>query len=306
MSTHILQSPAWAAVRKLQGQRPLWIDSTLVLIKDLSPFPKNMGMAWQVDMNKVNWSELVKQAKQHKLSHVQLDPANLKGSIDINRVKATLIQTTSLIMRHNVVIDLTKSEEQLLAAMKSKFRYNIKLGIKHGVKVDFRTDEPALEIFLKLFFQTVSKQKYFGRNPDYYRQIWQTLLPQNKVLIAIASYNGQPLSAWMLFKDGEALYYPYGGSSDEHREVMANNVLVWEVMQWAKQNGFKSFDLWGIHKPRTDGKDDGYTRFKLGIGGDVVEYAPSYDLVIDWFWYIAFRLANSLRWLALKLNQVIR
>jgi lipid II:glycine glycyltransferase (peptidoglycan interpeptide bridge formation enzyme) len=209
-------------------------------------------------------------------------------------------------MRHNVVIDLTKSEEQLLAAMKSKFRYNVKLGLKHDVKVTFRTDDAALEIFFKLFFQTVGKQKYFGRNPEYYRQIWRTLQQKNQVMIAIASYNNQPLSAWMLFKDEEVLYYPYGGSSNEHREVMANNVLVWEIVRWAKLQGFKQFDLWGIHKPRPDGQDDGYTRFKLGIGADVIEYESSYDLVISWFWYILFRIANVLRWVALKLGKLFR
>lgn len=64
--------------------------------------------------------------------------------------------------------------------------------------------------------------------------------------IAIAYYEGKPLTAWMLFLGEKVIYYPYGGSSDEHRNVMSTYGLVWQIIQWGRENGYEYLDLWGL------------------------------------------------------------
>jgi lipid II:glycine glycyltransferase (peptidoglycan interpeptide bridge formation enzyme) len=306
---HFLQSKSWADVRAAQGHKPVWIDDALLLVKKL-PIG-SMGYMPQVTLKDLNWEKLSDAARSMHLTHVQLDPADLAAAYTIPIAvleNYNLKPTESIFYRYTRRIDITRSEEELLAQMHHKWRYNIKLALKRGVKVRITDDDRDLETFLKLFFETVERQKYFGRDPEYYRTIWKILKPQGKVKIATASFEGKDLVTWMLFVDDGVIYYPYGGSSTEHRDVMPTYALVWEITQWGKQNGYHTFDLWGTLGPNADEKDKefGFHRFKSGFGGEEIEYAPSYDLVINPMLYNLFKVGNSLRWFLLKLKKLIR
>jgi peptidoglycan pentaglycine glycine transferase (the first glycine) len=192
--------------------------------------------------------------------------------------------------------------------MKPKTRYNVRLALKKGVEVSIRDDEEAFNTFLELFFATVRRQNYFGRGEDYYKQIWKILQPAGKAKIAIASYEGIPLTAWMLFLGENVIYYPYGGSSDQHRNLMATYALVWEIIRWGKGKGFKYLDLWGTLGPnaKESDKDFGFHRFKTGWGGEELAYVQSYDMVISRLWYNLFKLGNGLRWASFKLIRIFQ
>jgi lipid II:glycine glycyltransferase (peptidoglycan interpeptide bridge formation enzyme) len=111
--------------------------------------------------------------------------------------------------------------------------------------------------------------------------------------------------AWIVFVYNDALYYPYGSSSSEHREVMASNLMMWEAIRFGKKLGLKRFDMWGALGPYPDTKDAwfGFHRFKQGYGGDLVEFVGSYDLVIDPFLYQAYKIADKARWLYLRMRK---
>lgn len=263
----------------------------------------------QVDLELIDWGELEKIAQQHQVTHIQLDPHNLVTEFKLGteeKRRNRLRETAATYYRHTSVLDLRKPEDELLAGMKQKTRYNVKLGRKNAIKIELSDDTEALGIFLKLFFETVSRQQYFGRAPEYYRQIWQELQPVGKVKIAVASYEGAPIIAWMLFLDNNVIYYPYGGSSDEHRNLMANYALVWEIIEWGKQNGYHYFDLWGTLGENADehDKEYGFHRFKIGFGGEQITYLPAYDMVISPFWYRLFKLANTARWVLLRVKKI--
>ena len=99
------------------------------------------------------------------------------------------------------------------------------------------------------------------------------------------------------------MYYPYGASSREHREVMAPNLLLWKLIKWGKQHGIKTFNLWGALGPNPDSHDSwfGFHRFKSGFAPKLVEYVGSYDLVIQPFLYKLYCIADSIRWRILKM-----
>ena len=100
----------------------------------------------------------------------------------------------------------------------------------------------------------------------------------------------------MLLNFGDTLYYPYGGSSKSHPEVMANNLVAWEAIKLGKKLGLKNFDMWGALGPNASPKDPwyGFHRFKNGYGGKLVEYIGTYDLVFDWPIYIMFTIIDKL------------
>ncbi len=202
----------------------------------------------------------------------------------------------SLFTKYNFVLDLTKSEEELLKNMHPKTRYNIKVAQKHAVKVEERVDDKGFKIYLELYFETTKRQGYHGHNKYYHQQVWNELKRTNAARLLIAFYQKQPLTAWMLFSFKDNLYYPYGGSSKSHPEVMANNLIAWEAIKLGKKLGLKKFDMWGALGPDADPKDPwfGFHKFKMGYGGRLVEYIGTFDLIFDWPIYLLFTAIDRL------------
>lgn len=188
-----------------------------------------------------------------------------------------------LFTKHNFIMDITQSEEELLANTHSKTRYNIRLAEKKGVTVEERTDDEAFEIYLKLYFATTKRQNYYGHSEGYHRKAWKILKAASMARILIGFYHKKPLTAWMLFNFKDTLYYPYGGSSTEHKEVMSNNLVAWEAIRLGQKMKLKKFDMWGALGPDADTRDSwfGFHDFKRKYGGELVEYVGAYDLVFN-------------------------
>lgn len=301
-------------------------EKTLMSVKPLpGPFP-SFGYMPQVEVKTTDWGRVVAKAKELKLSHILVDPVDNRSELQSSELTQKLqlagvgsATNLGLYYRQTTRIDVSRDDTGLKEQLKKKHRYNLKLSQEAGVQVRVSfaqsgdSDQNAentqadkdLETCIGLIMETAKRQKYFARDPEYYRTIWNVFKQHGgesgaKVGIAIAEYQGQPLVTWMLYAYGDTVYYPYGGSSDAHRDVMPAYSLVWEVIQWSRANGYKYFDLWGTDE---ENPDSGFTRFKLGWGGEVVTYAHSFDVIISPFWYTAFRLSNGLRWAALRLKK---
>ena len=125
--------------------------------------------------------------------------------------------------------------------------------------------------------------------------------------LLLANYKKKTLVAWILFTFKDTLYYPYGASSSEHREVMASNLLMWEAIKFGKRLGLKNFDMWGSLGPNPNPKDPwfGFHRFKEGYGPRLVEFVGSYDLVINPTNYQLLKALDKTRWAYLRLRKII-
>lgn len=209
-----------------------------------------------------------------------------------------------LFTRFTFQLDLTKTEEQLLAGMKPKTRYDIRLAQRHGVEVIKDNSQKAFEIYLKLLLETTRRQRFYAHTPQYHRLLWETLASTDIYHLFLAKYKGRSLAAYVFFTFNNVLYYPYGASTRIHREVMAPYALFWEAIKFGKQKGCRVFDMWGTPGPNPDPKDPwfGFHRFKEGFGAQLVEFVGTYDLVIDRFCYSLFNLANTFRWKFLRLR----
>ncbi len=239
---------------------------------------------------------LKKIGKENNCAFIKIEPDVIASEAKQSIPKQFLSSPKPLFTKYNFVLDLTKSEEELLKDMHSKTRYNIKLAQKHGVIVEERLDDQAFKIYLKLYFETTKRQGYHGHNENYHRKVWETLRDARMTRLLIASLNKEPLTAWMLINFKDTLYYPYGGSSKSHPEVMANNLICWEAIKLGKKIDLKKFDMWGALGPNANASDPwfGFHKFKQGYGGKLVEYMGTFDLVFDWPIYLAFTAVDKL------------
>lgn len=204
--------------------------------------------------------------------------------------------------KHTFMLDCTKTESELLSSMHSKTRYNVGLARKRGVTVQEDNSPGAYNEYERLSDETTARQGFYAHNHTYHRTLWSLLYKAGIAHIFTAVYNRQTLAAWMVFSWKQRLYYPYGASSREHREVMAPSLLLWEIVRWAKAHGCTEFDLWGALGPNPDTQDPwyGFHKFKQGYNPELVTYVGSFDLVIRPFLYRIFILADTVRWVILN------
>lgn len=251
-------------------------------------------------------------AIDEKAIFVKFEPDVYQKTYDANNNPAALtddINFPNLLVSPKVafypfsyVVDLTKSEEELLAQMHSKTRYNIKIANRHDVQIKEATNDKGFEIYLKLLFDTTKRQGFYLHSENYHRQLWKTLKPTGIPHIMLAEYQGQVLSAFMLFTLKDKLFYPYGASLDIHREVMAPTLLMWECIKFGRSHDLKYFDMWGSLGPDAKETDNGYGfhRFKQGYGGQLVQFVGTYDLVVNQNLYKFYNLVDKYRWQFLR------
>lgn len=244
--------------------------------------------------------------KKHNLIFIKIEPyVEKNATINSKLLTNKLIESSHpLFPEWTQILDISKDEETLLKNMKSKTRYNIRLAEKKGVVVKEESNEEGFEKFIKLYFETTDRQKYYGHTKQYHKIIWDHL--KNGIAhIIIAYFDGKPLSAYELFYFKNILYYPYGGSSEEHREVMASNLIMWEAIKLGKKLGATSFDMWGSLPSNYDQNASwsGFTKFKEGYGTSFLEFVGSYDLIINSLLYQGYNVAHSLRTTVLKLKK---
>ncbi len=205
--------------------------------------------------------------------------------------------------QNTVLIDLSASEEEMLARMKPKTRYNVRLAEKKGVVLRVGTLED-LPMLYKMYAETSVRDGFVIRDEEYYKTAWGIFMQpggQPSAVPLIAEVHGEPVAAIFLFMFAGRAYYVYGMSRNLHREKMPTYLLQWEAMKLAKAGGCTAYDLWGA--PEIFDESDsmwGVYRFKEGLGGEVVRTLGAYDFVPNQLWYKLYaevmpRILNAMR-----------
>lgn len=231
-----------------------------------------------------------------------------------------------LFTKYSFQLDLSPSEETIFSQMLPKTRYNVRLAQKNGVTVTENNSPEAFEEYLRLSKETTDRQHFYAHDEQYHRLMWQTLQPSGIARLLTASISSRHselactepaecgsesvqkvLVAWILFLFHDTLYYPYGASSSQQRELMASNLMMWEAIRFGKNQKAKMFDLWGALGPSPNSKDPwyGFHRFKEGYSPKLVEFLGSYDLVVKPQLYFLYNLIDKLRWIFLKLKSYL-
>ena len=179
-----------------------------------------------------------------------------------------------------ILLDLTPGEDTLLANVKEKWRYNIRLAGRKDVRVRIAGTVEDVRNWYSLLHTTSMRDNFGIHTLKYYLRAWQILVPCNQAQLFLADYNGQLLAGIFVGLMAKQAIYLYGASSNEQRQLMPNYLLQWEAIRWAKREGAVTYDFWGI--PETDNQGvvmAGVYRFKSGWGGRVVRFPGNYEYV---------------------------
>ncbi len=306
IATHPLQTSAWAEFRREWGNEivetpygiltihPLPFTSYRIGIFEKGPMPVNEMV-----------EDLVRIGKENNLVFIKLEP-NYPVKKD-SMACADKAKAVNLLTKYGAVpgktvftpttfwIDLKPSEDELMKSFSSKTRYNIRLGGRNGVTVKEDNSEKAFNKYLDLTAETVERQGFYAHSRKYHKLMFAILRKAGIAHLLAATYKGEIITTWILFAWKDFLYYPYGASTEKYKNVMANNLMMWEAIKFGKSLGLTTFDLWG----REEGK--GFTKFKEGYNPHVIEFLGTWDLVINRSIYTIYKIAEWIRWPTLKI-----
>jgi len=330
-----LQTEEWAKIKAPIGWRPIFesrprntdsIESAgMMLIRSFHHFPFTIAYVPRGPL--VDWTnpssyqktlfDLIQKAKDQNAIFLKIDPdlpigRGIPGTEsdrpDLTGMAVQQYLSThgwrfsqdQIQFRNTIEIDLSPSEDQLLARMHQKTRYNIRLAEKRGVQVEKADENDWLTIY-RMYAETADRDGFIIRPWEYYDRVWSILSDAHMATCLKAVMDGTIIGAIWVIGFGRKAHYLYGMSSSIHRELMPNHLLQWKGMLLAKEQGREIYDMWGA--PNEFGGTDslsGVFRFKQGFGGDVIRTLGAWDYSINYPMYKEYtsilpRVLNLLR-----------
>ncbi|MBE3559648.1 MAG: peptidoglycan bridge formation glycyltransferase FemA/FemB family protein [Ktedonobacteraceae bacterium] len=266
-------------LRRSAPHLPLWLGH-------LAYIPRGPVIDWShPDLCSAFFRQLDDYLSGHGALALWLEPdeeaGTPAGELVGKRLDALPVQPVRAVQPvRTIVVDLAPAEEELLAKMKEKWRYNIRLAMRKGVTVRVAASEQDVYAWYRLLSVTAERDRFGIHTVDYYLRAWQMLTVQDRARLLLAEYDGQVLAGIFVSCFARQAIYLYGASSNEQRNLMPNYLLQWEAMRWSKQKGAATYDLWGI--PETDAPEEamaGVYRFKSGWGGRIIRFVGAYERV---------------------------
>ena len=293
-NAHLLQMGEWGELKSAFGWKPVRLISddgagSQILFRRL---PLGLTLAYMpkpVFSNKLLgdefWREVDSICKKYRAVFLKVEPDFFGGD-------AGKFPSAFKISQHNIqpprtiIVDIRGAEEEILARMKQKCRYNIRLAEKKGVTVRAWDD---LDGFYQMMQVTGGRDGFGVHALEYYRRAYELFHPIGVCELLVAEFEGKPLAALTIFAHGKRAWYVYGASNDRERNRMPTYLLQWEAMRWARAKGVEEYDLWGVpdeneekleaeFETRHDGLWGVY-RFKRGFGGELKRASQAMDRV---------------------------
>jgi peptidoglycan pentaglycine glycine transferase (the first glycine) len=299
---HIMQIGAWGEFKTDFGWSVFRVihnkTGAQVLIRNLpmgfkfAYIPKGpVGYEW-LDI----LPEIHQLCRDRNVFFLRIEPDNWES--DNNQPQGTeseFIPGDSIQPRRSILVDLKPSEDEIISRMKQKTRYNIRLALKKGIKIERSKDVGK---FYSLLKRTGERDQFGIHGLGYYQKAFDYCSNQHACELFLATYQGKPLAGIMVFTKGVRAWYFYGASIEEERERMPTYLLQWEAMRWAKNSGCLEYDLWGVPDEDENTLEEGFMnrsdglwgvyRFKRGFGGQVMRSAGARDYVYSPIQYRMF------------------
>ncbi|EKE10818.1 MAG: hypothetical protein ACD_15C00195G0009 [uncultured bacterium] len=242
--------------------------------------------------------EMVDLARKNKAGWVRIEAATeeilelIKKSMDFKIVKAP----HDMQPREIFIMDIEKKEEDLLAQMKAKTRYNIKLAEKKGVEVIMSREKKYLDRFFELVEITAKRQSITSHSKSYYQNMIESI-PEENIKIFCGKFEGQIIAANLVLFFNETATYLHGASDDNFRNSMAPYLLQWRQIQEAKKSGAKKYDFGGIKTTSEENSWAGITRFKRSFSPKTQPFVfpGAYDIIISATKYNLYRFIQKIK-----------
>ena len=165
-----------------------------------------------------------------------------------------------------------KTEDEIFAGFHSKTRYNVRLAIKKGVEVKEGTRED-LKDFHKIMIETGNRDGFITRPLSYFEKMYDNMVPDGHMKLLMAYYDGKPISGVIPIFYGNKTWYLYGASSNQHRNLMPNYLLQWEMIKMAIARHDDIYDFRGVSGVVDKNHPQyGLYRFKKGFGAKFTEF----------------------------------
>jgi lipid II:glycine glycyltransferase (peptidoglycan interpeptide bridge formation enzyme) len=305
---NFLQTSTWGKVYEKDGKKVFYlglfedkklIGSSVVILKPAKrgrylEIPGGPLLDWDGNIKALRFflKEIAKLAEREKCVFVRMRP-NIPDTEQHRKLAERLKLVKSpmhLHAEHTVMLDITKSEEELMTEMRRQTRYEVRRAQKLGIKVSYETSEKAFNDFYDLQLETAERQGFIPSTRH-------LIMAQHKVFgdkarIYTATLDGKVLAKGeILLQAPEAIYHEAASTLDG-RKLPGAYALQWQIIQDAKALGLKRYNLFGIAPPNSPHhRYAGVTTFKTGFGGEQLAYLSAHDLVIKPFHY---RLVHAL------------
>lgn len=291
----------WQVTRLVVEQNGQWVAGVQMLIKPLPLsltslvyVPRGPLLFWNDEaVTKTLLEAMHTVARRHRAISLKIEPP-LRFTPDMQQpLQACGFQRSQFTNQPqcSMLIDLTPDLDTILANMHKTTRYNIRYSAKQGVVVREAT-ETDFDAFYHLMEITSRRAGFPARSKTYYLQEWDTFAPLGRLKLFVATYQDEVLAVRMPAAMGSKAATFHSASSDAHRNLKPNELLMWESLKWAKSQGCTVYDVWGIPnevgehlcegKPLPEKQEGGLWgvyNFKRGFGGQVVYYVGAYDYV---------------------------
>ncbi len=310
---NFLQSPLWAEANRQMGHKLIvrtFDDKAMFLgiVKDARrgrylEIPGGPLLDWH-DKTMVNqvFTEIVAAAKAEKCVFVRFRPQLLKTPENETLIK-NLQQAYNfhpapmhLHAQNTVILDLTKSEEDLLMAMRRQTRYEVRRSEKLGLKVLEDGSEKMLKEFHAVQAETAKRQNFIPPSLKELLAERAAFSPDHLKLYKVVTDQNEPVAYGLILMYGDEAEYFEAASTDLNRKLPGAYALLWQAIKDLKKQGIKRFNLWGIAPPNVEHhRYSGVTTFKTGFGGDVIEFIPAQDIVVSKLKYKLDELVENAR-----------
>ena len=297
-NAHLLQMGEWGELKAGFGWKPVRfiLDSEtgaqilfrrLPLGLTLGYMPKPVFSDQLSVIDDQFWREVDLICKQNHAVFLKVEPDTWIDEFDL-QLSTFKLSNHNIQPPRTIVISLKEDEEQILARMKPKCRYNIRLAEKKGVTIRTWDDLPA---FHEMMTVTGGRTNFGVHTLEYYQRAYELFHPKGTCELLVAEYEDTPLAALMVFANpfGKRAWYVYGASNDEERNRMPTYLLQWEAIRWAKARGCEEYDLWGVPDENEETLEAnfekhhdglwGVYRFKRGFGGEIKRASQALDKI---------------------------
>ncbi|MGB9012729.1 MAG: peptidoglycan bridge formation glycyltransferase FemA/FemB family protein [Aeromicrobium sp.] len=193
--------------------------------------------------------------------------------------------------KYNFQVPLAnKTEDDVLAGMNQQWRRNIKKAAKNGVEVTHGTRADLAE-FHQVYSETAARDGFTPRPLSYFERMWDALTSEDddRLVLYLARHEGDLVAATTMVRVGAHAWYSYGASTTAKRDVRGSNAIQWQMMRDAMAAGADIYDMRGITETlAADDPHIGLIQFKVGTGGEAVEYLGEWDLPLNRALYLGF------------------
>jgi lipid II:glycine glycyltransferase (peptidoglycan interpeptide bridge formation enzyme) len=179
-------------------------------------------------------------------------------------------------------LNITKSEEELMAQMRKTTRYEVKKAIRENIKITISADEKEIKKFYDIQIETAKRQKFVPFSYKFLHEQFKIFAQNRNALLYSAEFEKKLLAqAFVIFYGKEAIYH-YGVSTDEGRRHPGAYLIQWEAIKEAKKRGITRYNFWGVAPENNSAhRFSGLSLFKRGFGGQDFEYLHAQDLIIN-------------------------